>query len=251
MRRALALFALLPAAFGLHACGANGDTGDELDYGLDAGKAGDAHADARSDGSRDGASDSSTDGATDGGPKGDGASNSADAASNADASSDAGPDAAGDAGPPDAGLPDPCAYPAACAAATSMGNVSGDTGNGFLRATGSTSKWLVVRVTEDDSSIFSHPDIRAKFTLTHDPNTRFDLFVYRSSGTGDRNCSSVTATGTRTSTTNVAGASLSWSDTYGLGGNDDSRNIVVEVRHVSGPCGAARPWYLDVDGNAQ
>ena len=140
--------------------------------------------------------------------------------------------------------------PAACAGARNLGSVSGDTGHGFAHATGSTSEWLVIRITEDDSNIFSHPSLKAKFMLTHDANTVYDLYVYRSSGTGDRNCSSVTAQGTRTSTVNVAGASLEWADTYGLGGNDDSRNIVIEVRHVSGPCGAARPWYLDVDGNS-
>lgn len=247
MRRALVLLALVPAPLLLHACGANGDTGDELEFGLDAGLLKDAAGDARSDASRDAARDGA---ASDGGAN-DGAATDAFTDASADAGTDGGGSAAVDAGPPDAGLPDPCAYPAPCASATSMGSVSGDTGSGFLRATGSTSKWLVVRVTEDDGSIFSHPDIRAKFTLTHDPNTRFDLYVYRSSGTGDRNCSSVTTTGSRSNTTNVANASLSWSDTYGLGGTDDSRNIVLEVRHVSGPCGAARPWYLDVDGNAQ
>jgi hypothetical protein len=244
MRRALSLFAIFSSSLGLYACGASGETGEEFDYGIDAA----AFADAgKRDGSTDGGKlDGSTDGATtDGSADG----SSADA-STGDAATDAG---TVDAGPPDAGLPDLCATPTACASGASLGSVAGDTGSDFLQATGTSSKWLLVRVTENDSSLFSRPPLRARFTLIHNPNTRFDLFVYKAgnNGGGTRNCSSVSATGARGSTTNLATASLSWDDTTGFGGNDDSANVMVEVRHVSGPCGVGREWQLSVDGNAQ
>ena len=242
------MLAIFPAALAVSACGASGEADEDFDYGIDAAAVTrDGSADAARDGGGSRDAGDSGDAARDGGALGDGAL------------ADGGPkdgapsDAAVDAGPAvDAALPDPCANSTTCPTTASMGSVSGDTGNNFLQATGATSKWLLVRVTEDDSSVFSRPDLRVKFTLTHDPGTRFDLFVYKSGGNGggDRNCSSVSATGTRTSTTNVAGASLGWSDTTGFGGRDDSANVMIEVRHVSGPCGSARPWYLAVDGNA-
>ena len=55
----------------------------------------------------------------------------------------------------------------------------------------------------------------------------------------------------RTATSNQASAGLSWEDTTGFGGHDDSTNVMVEIRHVSGPCGAGREWQLQVEGNAQ
>jgi hypothetical protein len=242
MRRALLLFAIFISSLGAYACGASGETGDDFDYGIDAaafvdGGKRDGSADGgKLDGSADGSSDANADGGTDG--------------SSSDATTDAG---TVDAGAPDAGLPDLCANPTACASGTSMGSVSGDTGSDFLQATGTSSKWLLVRVTENDSSVFSRPPIRARFTLVHNPNTRFDLYLYKASnnGGGTRNCSSISASGTRGSTTNLTSASLSWSDTTGIGGNDDSANVMVEIRHVSGPCGVGREWQLSVDGNAQ
>lgn len=247
MRRALLLLATFSSSLGVYACGASGETGDDFDYGIDAaafvdgGKRDAATDGGKLDGSADGSADGSTDASADG---------STDASTSGDATADAG---TVDAGPPDAGLPDLCANPTACASGASMGSVSGDTGSDFLQATGTSSKWLLVRVTENDSSIFSRPPVRARFTLVHNPNTRFDLYLYKAgnNGSGTRNCSSVSATGARGSTTNLAMASLSWDDTTGLGGNDDSANVMVEIRHVSGPCGVGREWQLSVDGNAQ
>jgi hypothetical protein len=146
-----------------------------------------------------------------------------------------------------------CAATAGCAAGASIGSVSGDTGSDFLQRTGTASTWLLVRVKEDDSSLFSRPPIRARFTLIHNVNTRFDLFLYKAGNNGGstRNCSSVTTAGSRGATSNLASASLSWEDTTGIGGNDDSANVMVEIRHVSGACGAGREWQLQIEGNAQ
>lgn len=246
MRRTLSLLAICSSSFALYACGASGEAGEEFDYGIDAaafvdaGKRDGSTDGGKGDGSADGSADGSTDGSTDASADG----------STGDASADAGPV---DAGPPDAGAPDLCANPTACASGASLGSVSGDTGSDFLQSTGTSSKWMLVRVTENDSSVFSRPPLRARFTLIHNPNTRFDLYLYKAgnNGGGTRNCSSVSATGARGSTSNLATASLSWDDTTGFGGNDDSTNVMVEIRHVSGPCGAGREWQLSVDGNAQ
>jgi hypothetical protein len=246
MRRTLSLVALSCSLLAAVACGADGETGEDFDYGLDAGVRADGSA-TGDGGLRDGG-----DGG-DGGDAGAGGDATATDGGDAGAAGDAGADAAVDAGPPDAGLPDLCAATAGCAAGASMGSVSGDTGSDFLQRTGTASTWLLVRVGENDSSVFSRPPLRARFTLTHNVNTRFDLFLYKAGNNGGstRNCSSVTAAGSRGATSNLATASLSWEDTTGFGGNDDSANVMIEVRHVSGPCGAGREWQLQVEGNAQ
>ncbi len=249
MRRALLAPALLPCALLVASCGAEGATEEDLaEYGFDASR---TRSDAATDASRDGSSDggsrdgSASDASTpDGGP--------GDGAPRPDGAQDGSVDASIDSGV-DAGAPpvDPCAYPNSCASGRTLGSVRGDEGTDFLRGTGATSEWLLVRVTEASSSI-SAVDLRARFRLTHHPQTTFDLYVYRAgnSSSSTRNCSSVTGTGSRTTTTNVTTATLAWEDTRGVfSGIDDDANVMVEIRHVSGPCGAGREWILEVDGN--
>ncbi len=254
MRRTLSLVALTSSLLAAAACGADGETGEEFDYGLDAGVRPDARADGgKADGGAlgDGATGGDGGALGDGGVLGDGGAANDATVGDGGARVDAG--ASADAGPPDAGLPDLCAATAGCVAGASIGSVSGDTGADFLQRTGTASTWLLVRVKEDDSSLFSRPPIRARFTLIHNVNTRFDLFLYKAgnNGGGTRNCSSVTAAGSRGATANLTSASLSWEDTTGLGGEDNSANVMVEIRHVSGPCGAGREWQLQIEGNAQ
>jgi hypothetical protein len=258
MRRTLSLVALSCSLLAAAACGADGETGEDFDYGLDAGVRADGSATGDGglrdggDGGDGGASTGDGGALSDGAATGDGGGASTDASvGDGGARTDGG--ATADAGPPDAGLPDLCAATAGCAAGASIGSVSGDTGSDFLQRTGTASTWLLVRVKEDDDSWFSRPPVRARFTLTHNVNTRFDLFLYKAGNNGGstRNCSSVTAAGSRGATSNLATASLSWEDTTGIGGEDNSANVMVEIRHVSGPCGAGREWQLQVEGNAQ
>jgi hypothetical protein len=263
MRRTFSLFALVSSLLAAAACGADGETGEEFDYGLDSGVRPDARADGgRADGATlpDGApaGDAGARGdaapIADGGAPDDGSASIDGSVADGGARPDAGQpaDAGGtvDAGAPDAGIPDPCAAGAGCAAGANVGTVRGDTGSDYLVRSGTASTWLLVRVSEAVSSLVSYPDIRVRVTLTHAPNTLFDLFLYRagSSDANTRNCSSVTTAGTRGTTTNVSSASLVWSDSLA---SDDDRNVMIEIRHRSGPCGAGREWQLQIEGNAQ
>jgi hypothetical protein len=110
--------------------------------------------------------------------------------------------------------------------------------NDARTATGSASEWLEVTVAEA-SSAFPLQDLRFTATLTSPPGMNFDLHVYQSP------CGS----GSYGSSTNGAGqtdtVSSGWADTLGA---DDSRTVILEVRHVGGGvCGAS--WSLEVDGN--
>jgi hypothetical protein len=125
-----------------------------------------------------------------------------------------------------------------CDAPRTMGSVRGDIGNDSVTMRGSTSQWLSITVAEGSSS-FPLVDLRFTATLTSPPGMDFNLFVYQSP------CGS----GSYGQSTNGAGqtdtVSSGWAD---LLGSDESRVVMIEVRHVGGgTCGAS--WTLAVDGN--
>lgn len=161
---------------------------------------------------------------------------------------DAAADAAADAGPaPDGGSGTvACTAPAACAAATDLGTVSGDEASNVLTAEGTGSKWLRVWVTEDDDGV-AGVELRATATLTSPPGTNFDLYVYTGSSSAHE-CSAVAAQSTNGSGTDSAQVSFGESGLLANGSND-SRYVTVEVRHVSGPCSANSKWSLAFAGN--
>lgn len=140
----------------------------------------------------------------------------------------------------------PCSFasPNACATAEQLSAVSGDEG-GTATASGTGSKWLKVHVEETDSSIFSS-DLSYKVTLTSPAGMDYDLFVKQGPEDGNPDCGAAEKKGA------PSGASESvsndWNDDQGLGGEDDSVWLNVEVRHVSGnDCNAT--WSLTVQGN--
>jgi hypothetical protein len=139
-----------------------------------------------------------------------------------------------------------CAAANTCMGATNLGMVSGDTGADKKSATGTGSKWFTVRVTEDDSSAFG-AKLWMKTTLTSPPGSNYDLYVYVP-GSDTRACTTVTKSSTTTASTDTASVSFGEGGTLS-NGSDDSRTVTVEVRHVSGPCGASAEWTLDVFGN--
>lgn len=133
--------------------------------------------------------------------------------------------------------------------------MAGDTddpnGPPSLTVEGSTSEWLSIRLTEQDSSWFWPVDLKAKFTLLSPPGVDFDLFVYQADTlqTGDLKCWGPSS---QSSTTGTDEASVSWTDQQPLGGQDDSRNVTVEVRRSSGTCDPNDPskkWSLTIVGN--
>jgi len=139
-----------------------------------------------------------------------------------------------------------CSAPNTCPTSTSLGSISGDTGSDMQTAQGTTSQWFTVRVTENDSSVFAN-SLEMKATLVSPAGANFDLYVYVP-GSDTLECSAVSASSTSTSATDTAGVEFGESGTFS-NGNDDSRTVTVEVRHVSGTCSAGSKWTLTLVGN--
>jgi hypothetical protein len=141
---------------------------------------------------------------------------------------------------------DVCTSNATCQAAMNLGTVSGDTGAAMLTASGSQAAWLRVRVTEDDSGV-AGTKLRVTTRLTSPASSNYDVFVYVNTGSDVIECS--TPSGTATTIGTVDELKLNWGEGTVANGNDDSRNISIEVRPISGMCSAAQPWQLVVLGN--
>jgi hypothetical protein len=138
-----------------------------------------------------------------------------------------------------------CASPNVCAASTDLGTVSGDTGSGVKSASGSSSQWFKIRISEDDSSVFGSK-MQVKAELTSAPGTNFDLFLYLAGNGSALSCSGVTKSST---TTGFDTASWEWGEGAFSNGSDDDRNVTVEVRWASGTCAPTSKWSLTVRGN--
>jgi len=156
-------------------------------------------------------------------------------------------DARPDAPPPvDAMMVDQCPSAATCQTAMALGSVSGDTGNAKLSAMGHQSAWFRVRVTEDDSDI-PGLTLRVGAKLTSPATVDFDVFVYVNAGSDVVECSTTVGTTTTNGTVNETLAE--WGEGIVPNGSDDSRNVSIEVRPISGTCDPTKPWQLEVEGN--
>ena len=142
-----------------------------------------------------------------------------------------------------------CDAPADCMHAADLGQVSGDTTGPGVNATGSTSKWLAVRVTEDDQGVLGVA-LNVTANLTSPPGANFDLFLYMDPAdtpstrmcTGAPVASSTKASGVDTAT-------HSWGESITANNGDDTRIVSIEVRHVSGACAPGATWSLTVTGH--
>ncbi len=133
--------------------------------------------------------------------------------------------------------------PNTCANAQGLPSVSGDNG-GTATTTGVGSKWVTVRVTENNSSIFGQ-DLSYTATLTSPAGSVYDLYVHEGQDAGGPDCGAAPMKGAPPGP--LQSVHSSWSDTQGLGGEDNSRWLNIEVRHLSGTdCMAS--WSLKIDG---
>ncbi|HEX3758277.1 MAG TPA: hypothetical protein VHW23_06205 [Kofleriaceae bacterium] len=149
-----------------------------------------------------------------------------------------------DSSPPgDAGSAATCQSSDTCAAAMTLGKVSGDTGNPTLTASGTRAAWFRVRATEDANPSDGSMQILAKLTAPAGEN--FDVFVYVDP---DMDTTAPCPSGTGTLTTGGPGQQVpaSWQDFF----NDASRNVSIEVRPRSASCSPTAKWQLVIEGNA-
>lgn len=140
-----------------------------------------------------------------------------------------------------------CSTAMTCAGAQMLGNVSGDTGNVKLTASGYQSAWYRVRVTEDDSSPFGL-SLRVGAKLTSPAGAQFDVFVYLNTGSDTVECNTTVGTATTAGATKTIHAEWGESGAFS-NGSDDGRNASIEIRPVSGTCAPNQMWQLEVEGN--
>ncbi len=133
-----------------------------------------------------------------------------------------------------------------CANTNVLGAVSGDTATPKLLATGYRAAWLRVRVTEDDSDIGGKL-VRLKLRLTSPSTAMFDVIAYVNVGTDIMEC--VTTRGTATSNGNIDEVILDWGESGGANGNNDGRDVSIEIRPTSTSCTTSQLWSLEIEGN--
>lgn len=135
--------------------------------------------------------------------------------------------------------------PENCDGAEVLPAIAGDEGNESATRTGVGSKWFKIHIEEQDSSVFES-DLSYRVSLSSPASVNYDVRVYESAELSPPNCNATPITGTGT----PESVSKSWDDSQGIGGENDSIWIIVEVVHVSGDeCSADDQWTLQVLGN--
>jgi hypothetical protein len=173
-----------------------------------------------------------------------------DAASPTDAGTgDSGPtvDGGGDGGT-DGGTGQ-CVAPNTCVGGIMMTPVSGDKNADTSTQTGSTSRWLKIRVSEDDSNLVDGKKLQLKVTLTSPPGTNFDLRLYLAGDGSGQKCPPDTPDRTSNVVSGQDTASLEWGEGFFPNGSSDDRTVSIEVVHVSGTCTTGQNWTLLAEGN--
>ncbi len=142
-----------------------------------------------------------------------------------------------------------CAPTVACSAkARVIGAVSGDAASPIVTVSGTTSEWLRVRVNE---TVLASQDLRAKVTLTSPPGANYDVYAYYDeSDNSQARTECIKSKESSASGGSPESLTVAWKDMQPLGGHDDSTNVTIEVRYVSGVCGAGAAWNLAVQGDA-
>ena len=90
-----------------------------------------------------------------------------------------------------------------------MTAISGDTGSPTSRTTGTTSQWLKIRVSENDSGVFG-AKLKVRLTLTSPSSANFDMRVYVPNDGSSQKC-----TGADRQTSSTVGpdvASVEWGE---------------------------------------
>jgi len=141
-----------------------------------------------------------------------------------------------------------CTAQVLCPDGKNIGNISADTQAQKVTVDGTVSEWLLVRALEDDSGLTA-VDLSVRFTLNSPPDANFDLYVYMAGTAQQTDIECATLTKSSTNATGSDVVLLTWPDKQGLGGQEDGRNISVEIRWVSGACPPASGWSLLVEGN--
>ncbi len=155
-----------------------------------------------------------------------------------DASTETGTDAGTDTDGCDLITPD-----TTCELGVPLTAVSGDDGS-QVSETGSGSTWFLVQVQETNASIFEE-DLSYTVQLESPPGVDYDVFVYEGPQDGDPDCEVTPVQGVGEG--GLETVSAGWDDDQGIGGEDDSLWLAIEIVLVTGSDCAAE-WTLTVTG---
>lgn len=133
-----------------------------------------------------------------------------------------------------------------CRSPRDLGAISGDTTSAAVRASGTCSQWLRVRVTENDTNPLGYP-MTLRATLASPTGDDFDLYVYLNKDSDVLECSTPAASSQLPAARSDV-VQLQWGEYWTANRSDDSRTVSIEVRHKSEGC-AKVPWALIVEGN--
>lgn len=115
-----------------------------------------------------------------------------------------------------------------------LGTVSGDTGQDSVSVSDIGERWYRLRLTENNDGVVY---LSAQIVLTSPQGSNYDLFVYCLACGGSLAGSSISSGSTDVVT-------VRWDDDFGA---DDSADVLIEVRYVSGTSNAN--WQLSATGN--
>ncbi|MEZ4224842.1 MAG: hypothetical protein R3B13_28070 [Polyangiaceae bacterium] len=253
--RALAVPTVL--SLSLLAC-ATGETVDDLGTGGSAGYAGFAGSTSTGGASGSGGSGASgvggfgavPSGGTGGGvagSAGNGGASSGGTSSGGTSSGGTGGAGTGGGGTGGTGGSGTCGAPNSCSTATPKGSLTGDEGPSTLTISGKGSTFITVRITEDNHSVIGEKE-ELKLSLSVPSGEDLDIYAYVNTSSDSSPCG-LSAAGK--SDSGGTGANESFSVSWGEGtvasGNDDSRDVVIEVAHKSGSCD--QQWTLLLTGD--
>ncbi len=141
-----------------------------------------------------------------------------------------------------------------CMAAENLGAVSGDSNADTVTKSGTGNAFVLVEVTEDDSTPFTKVALKVALTLKSTGGGNYDLYVYGGPAKGDVDANGWPANGIDCSTQEGSATTSSddvvnvtWSDSQGITGHSDNRVLAIEIRSATATCSGG--WDLTVEGN--
>lgn len=140
-----------------------------------------------------------------------------------------------------------CAAVNTCATAQSLGSMSGDTNKETKSTNGTGSTWLTLRVTEDNHSPLGEA-LELKLSLEVPAGEDLDLYAYVDVAADSTPCGLAPfAKGDSGGQGMNELLTVKWGDGLTGSGNDDGRDVAIEIVHKSGDCSA--PWKLNLASN--
>lgn len=140
-----------------------------------------------------------------------------------------------------------CPKTNACESASNLGTLSADTGDGTaLTASGGGQEFFILRATEDNHSVIGEA-LELRATLIVPPGSDFDLYAYIDTDTDTSPCPLTPTQASANGPGTTEEIIVTWGDGITGSGDNDSRDVVIEVRFGGFSCEGE--WSLSVQGD--